>query len=130
MKKIILSLMMATAFSAANAITLFPHFVDVAGDFRDGTTDIFVELNRPTLCWQESPHFFKTLKDADSFLMDTLPFSSYVINKETEKLEDGTEIITYISSLEADGINVGKWSRLYLIQKPDGTFYVGLAEDQ
>lgn len=130
MIKFILSLMMASVFSAANAITLFPHFVDVAGDFRDGTTDIFIELNIPTLCWQVSPHFFKNLKDADSFLMDTLPFSSYDIKKETDKLEDGTEIITYISSLEADGINEGKWSRLYLIQKPDGHFYVGLAEDQ
>lgn len=121
---------MAMSFTIADAISLFPHFVDVAGDFEDGTTDKLVELGIPTIHWRVSPFFFSNIKDADSFLMDTLPFSSYTIEKETKNLEDGTEIICYSTSLEADGLYKDKWSRLYLVQSPDEPLYVGLCEDQ
>lgn len=121
---------MAMSFSIANAITLFPHFVDVAGDYESGTTDKFVELGIPTIHWKESPFFYSNIKDADAFLMDTLPFSSYTIEKETRTLEDGTEIVCYTSSLEADGLYKDKWSKLYLVQSPDGPLYVGICEDQ
>lgn len=130
MKKTVFSLIMAMSFSIANAITLFPHFVDVAGDYESGTTDKFVELGIPTIHWKESPFFYSNIKDADAFLMDTLPFSSYTIEKETRTLEDGTEIVCYTSSLEADGLYKDKWSKLYLVQSPDGPLYVGICEDQ
>lgn len=130
MKKLILSLILTSISSIAGAITLFPHFVDVAGDFKDGTTAKFSELNIPTVCWRVSPYFFNNLKDADSFLMDTLPFSSYSIEKETKTLVDGTQIVIYSSSLEVDGFYEGKWSRLYLLQSPGEPLYVGLYEDE
>lgn len=130
MKKIIMTLIMVMSVSLMNAITLFPHFVDVAGDFEDGTTDKFVELSIPTIHWRVSPSFYNNIKEADDFLMDTLPTSSYVIEKETKTLDDGTEIIIYISSLEADGLYKDKWSRLYLIQSTGEPLYVGLYEDQ
>ncbi len=130
MKKIIMLMVMAMSFSFGNAITLFPHFVDVAGDYESGTTDKFVVLSIPTTHWRVAPSFFNNMKDADSFLMDTLPFSNYVIDKETKTLDDGTEIVVYISSLEADGLYKDKWSRLYLIQSPGEPLYVGLCEDQ
>lgn len=130
MKKAILIFLLIFSFSSAYSITLFPHFVDVAGDFTDGTTEKFVNLNLPTTAWRVSPSFYKTLKDADSFLKDTLPFSNYPIEKETKKLDDGTEIVIYTSSLEADGLYKDKWSKLYLVQTPDEPLYVGLYEDQ
>lgn len=130
MKKAILIFLIAFGFSTAQAITLFPHFVDVAGDFTDGATEKFTDLNISTIAWRVSPSFYKTLKDADSFLMDTLPFSNYPIEKETKKLDDGTEIVIYTSSLEVDGFYKDKWSKLYLVQSPDEPLYVGLYEDQ
>lgn len=121
---------MAMCFSIANAITLFPHFVDVAGDYETGTTAKFETLGIPTGYWQVSPVFFSNIKDADSFLMDTLPFSNYAIEKEIQTLDDGTEVISYVSSLESDGLYKDKWSRLYLVQTPGEPLYVGLFEDQ
>ncbi len=130
MKKIFLILLMLLAFTIADAITLFPHFVDVAGDYQDGVSDKFAELNISTNHWRVSPGFYSDIKEADEFLQDTLPFSSYTIQKETKTLEDGSVLIMYISTLEADGLNKDKWSRLYLFQSPDGPLYVGLAEDK
>lgn len=130
MKKTVMSLIMAMCFSLANAITLFPHFVDVAGDYDDGTADKFVELSIPTGYWKVSPFFYSNIKDADAFLMETLPFSNYPIEKETKTLDDGTEIVCYTSLLEADGLYKDKWSRLYLVQSPGEPLYVGLCEDQ
>lgn len=129
MKKFILSTLMAASFSLANAITLFPHFVDVAGDYEDGTPQELIEINMPTNHYRISPYFFSNLKSADDFLKDTLPFTNYPISKDERKLDDGTEIVIYRSSLEADGINKDKWSELYLVQLPDGKFIVGIAED-
>lgn len=129
MKRILLSLLAGLAFAAAHAITLFPHFVDVSGEFEDGTPGKFVELNISTDHWRCAPSWYKDIKSADNFLMDTLPFSSYVIDKDEKTLPDGTKIITYVSSLEADGLNEGKWSTLFLVQSPDEPLYVGISED-
>lgn len=130
MKKVILFFLLVFSFTSAYSIPLFPHFVDVAGEFEEGSTEKFVALNIPTIAWRVSPSYFKTLKDADSFLMDTLPFSSYPIEKETKKLADGTEIVIYRSSLEADGLYKDKWAMLYLVQTPNEPLYVGLFEDE
>ena len=80
--------------------------------------------------WRVSPFFYSTLKDADDFLSDTLPFSNYIIDKKTKKLDDVTEIVIYSSSLEADGLYKDKWSKLYLVQSPGEPLYVGLYEDE
>lgn len=130
MKKFLLSLVLSISCISLQAITLFPHFVDVAGDFSDGTCKKFTDLNISIGCYRESPSFFRNIKDADSFLMDTLPMSSYPIEKNAETLPDGTQIIIYTSSLEADGLYEGKLSKLYLIQTPDENLFVGLYEDQ
>lgn len=130
MKKFVLALAALIAASAANAITLFPHFVDVAGDYETGTTEKFVKLNIPTSYWRVSPALYEDLKSAEEYLQETLPFSSYSIERSSRNLEDGTVVITYTSSLEADGLNKDKWSRLYLVQSPKGPLYVGLSEDQ
>lgn len=129
MKRTILTFVLGMAFYAANAISLFPHFVDVAGDYNDGTTPKFEELSIPVKCSKIAPYFYKTIKEADDFLMDTLPTSSYVIEKEEKTLPDGTQIIIYTTSLEADGLYKDKWSKLYLVQSPDELLNVGLVED-
>lgn len=118
-----------------NAISLFPHFVDVAGNYKEGSGPIFLELNIPTKNWNVNPSSYKTIKEADDFLQETLPFSSYKIEKESHTLADGTIIIKYSASL-ADGIfgtdetMVGKNSYLYLVQTPDETLYIGCYDDE
>lgn len=119
---------------SSHAVSLFPHFVDVAGDYQDGTNVKFTELNIPTKHWRVSPAFYSTISGADEFLNETLPFSNYKIDKDAKTLPDGTKIIKYSSSL-ADGVlgtdetKVGKWSCLYLVQSPDEPLYVGIYED-
>lgn len=130
MKRIMLLLLGVVAWISANAITLFPHFVDVAGDYEEGTAPKFTQLNIPTGCWRMAPRYYDTIESAEEFLNDTLPFSNYAIERDAKKLPDGTIIITYTSSLEADGLNKDKWSKLYLVQTPGEPLYVGLYEDK
>ncbi|MDE7413734.1 MAG: hypothetical protein K2N05_08125 [Muribaculaceae bacterium] len=130
MKKFIVLSVAAVCCLGAHAISLFPHFVDVAGDYKDGTPEKFRNLNISTGYWRESPFFFSNIKSAEEFLADTLPFSSYVITREEKILDDKTQIVVYMTSLEADGLNEGKFSRLYLVQTPGEPLYVGISEDQ
>lgn len=135
MKKAVLILMSLFITLSCNAITLFPHFVDVAGNYQDGTGPKFLELNMQTHHWNVNPVTYKTIGEADEFLQETLPFSNYEIQKDTQTLPDGTMIITYSSSL-ADGVfgpdetKIGKLSYLYLVQTPDEPLYVGIYEDE
>ena len=134
MKRIFILLSVILLTVSAHALSLFPFFGDVVGDYEDGTHPKFVELNLPTNHWRESPFWFKNIKDADEFLMDVLPFSSYQIEKDTKTLPDGTNVIIYSSPksdgvLEADGTARG-WSRLYLIQTPDEPMYVGIYDGE
>ncbi len=130
MKKFILLLVTALSFTiAADAYTLFPHFVDIAGDFEDGTPDKFYQLDIATNHWRVSPSFFNSIKSADDFLKNTLPYSSYDITRQARTLDDDTQIIIYTTSLAADGLYEDKWSVLYLVQTPGEPLYVGIAED-
>lgn len=134
MKKLVFIFSFLLLTVSAHAITLFPHFVDIAGDYKEGTGPKFQELNIPTKQWRENPSFYKTVSEADEFLQETLPFSSYEIGKDVKTLPDGTVIIKYSASL-ADGIfgkdetMEGKWSHLYLLQTPGEPLYVGIYED-
>lgn len=134
MKKLVLIAMSMFMAVCSHAISLFPHFVDIAGNYKDGTDLKFSELKLPTQHWNVNPISFKTISEAEEFLQDTLPFSNYQIGKVTETLPDGTKIIKYSASL-ADGVlgtdetKAGKWSYLYLIQTPGEALYVGIYED-
>lgn len=135
MKKLVFTLLSLSLAISSQAVSLFPYFVDVAGDFKDGTDLKFSELNIPTKHWNVNPLFYKTISAADEFLQESLPFSEYTIGKDTQTLSDGTIIIKYTTSL-AEGIlgtgesMTGKDSSLYLIQTPDGPLYVGIYEDE
>ena len=135
MKKTVV-LIVSLFFSISSyAISLFPHFVDVAGDFNEGTDLKFTELNILVKQWRVNPYSYKTIEEADEFLKETLPFSSYAIEKDTQTLPDGTLIIKYSASL-ADGVfgtdesMAGKWSSLYLVQTPGEPLYVGVYDDE
>lgn len=135
MKKFLLLFVTVFFSISCHAISLFPHFVDVAGNYEDGTNTKFTELNIPTIYWRADPFLLSTLAAAEEFLQDTLPFSNYNIGKDTKTLSDGTVIVTYSASLETgvlenDEDNKGKFSNIYLIQSPNEPLYVGFYEDQ
>lgn len=134
MKKVLALLSVILLAVSANAISLFPHFTDVAGDYQEGTNPKFTELNIPTTVWRVNPFFFSEIASADEFLADTLPFSSYHIEKDTKTLPDGTIIITYFAP-SSEGVlgtveTSSTGSYLYLVQTPGEPLYVGLFEGE
>lgn len=135
MKRIVFIFLSLFMTVSLHAIELFPYFVDVAGDFSDGTDLKFSELNLPTKHYRSNPFFYSSISEADEFLMDSLPFSNYHIGKVSETLPDGTEIIIYSSSLVegvfgSDAAMDDKMSYIYLIQTPNEPFYVGFYVDE
>lgn len=121
MKKITLILSMAIVTITAQAIPLFPFFTDVAGDFKDGTTE---ELTKAGITCQHyaKPSFYKTLAEADAFLKDVLPFSNETINR-TEINKDGIKTVIYTSPMTD-----GQTSTLYLVEIPQKGFYAAYNE--
>ena len=135
MKKFGLLIVALFLAMSCQAISLFPFFGDVVGDYQDGTHAKFTQLNIPTQHFREKPFWFSNIADADAFLMDVLPFSSYKIDKDEKTLRDGTKVIKYTAYSE-DGV-LGKdevtdsyCSCLYLIQTPNEPLYVGIYEGE
>ena len=123
MKKIILTLAMCLIFVSANALPLFPFFVDVAGNYNDGTPDELQKLNINCKYWQ-SPKFYSKITEADDFLNSVMPYSEYDIKRNESIINKDTRLITYESTM----LN-GCISTIYLVELPDKVFYIGYKED-
>lgn len=108
-------------YASSSAITLFPFFVDVAGDYNDGTPDELANLGITTMHYK-SPSFYSSLKEADEFLKDVLPFSNETILRN-EETKGKVKIVEYISPMLYE-----KVSHIYLVQFPDKRFLVGYKE--
>ena len=112
MKKIlILAVMVLTAFSA-QAIPLFPFFVDVAGSYTDGTPQELEKLEVTSLYFSH-PTYYAHMNEADDFLMDVLPFANEQIYKESMEV-DGVKFTVYASPMEN-----GRMSVIYLTTNPE-----------
>lgn len=121
MRKILFILTLILSSMAVNAIPLFPFFVDVAGDYNDGTPDEFKELFIESMYYRHNPGFYKTIEEADSFLNDVLPYSNYTIYRtKTEK--NGVKMVVFSSNMEEGA------SFLYLVEIPQKGFFIGYAE--
>lgn len=114
---------MAILYLSANAITLFPFFCDVSGDYSDSTPQELMDLNISCTYSRVHPYFFSDLASADSFLQDVLP-SSEPINRE-EKMVGATKIVTYQSPMLYDVVSI-----LYLVEIPEKGLYAGYSEEQ
>ena len=108
-------------YASSSAITLFPFFVDVAGDYNDGTPEEFSNLGITTM-YYKSPSFYSSLKEADEFLKEVLPFSNEPISRN-EETRDKVKIVEYTSPMLDE-----KVSHIYLVQFPDNKFLVGYKE--
>lgn len=122
MRKLILSLALGVGFITANAIPLFPFFTDVAGDYKDGSPEVFNALQMPCMYWQK-PTFFSNLKDADAFLNDVIPYSTESISRSVKELDGGITVVTYTSPMAN-----GQTSVIYLLDIPKEGFLIGYNE--
>lgn len=117
MKRISLFLTVLLLAVSAKAITLFPFFVDLAGNYIEGpVTELVplgVECSHSNKCSD-----FNTIKDADAFLSDVLPYSNYHIEKKPV-VKDGLNMQLYISLMEN-----GNTSVMCLIEIPEKGLFV------
>lgn len=118
MKKLILLVFLALVSLTSQAVTLFPYFVDVAGDYREGAP---AELNDGGMqpMYSAKPTFYKSLDEAKAFYTDVMPFSTetIIVNDLPEK--DGMRVTVYASPM-LDNV----MSAIFLIEMPDKTFYI------
>lgn len=125
MKKLFVTLALALSFGLAHAIPLFPFFTDVAGDYEDGTPAHFQALNMPCMYWKKSSGWYKSLKEADEFLNDVMPYSSESISRTVVEMpaDSKTKAVTYTSPMSD-----GKTSVIYLVEDPVNGFFIGYNE--
>lgn len=103
------------AFSC-HAVSLFPHFVDLVGNYKDGLVPEIESLDIDCL-YSYKCNCFYTIEAADSYLDDVLPYSNYTIVKKVNK-KDGKNMKLYASRLE-DGTSI-----LCLVEVPGDGLYV------
>lgn len=110
---------------SAHAITLFPFFVDVAGDYEDGMmADLKRSFSNPeaTAMYSAKPKFYTSLKEAKAFLQDVLPFSTEKIEVRDIEIDEGAATVV-VSPMEN-----GKMSIIYLFEVPEKGFYIAYDE--
>ncbi|MDE7135706.1 MAG: hypothetical protein K2N91_03660, partial [Muribaculaceae bacterium] len=100
----------------AYAIPLFPYFTDVAGNYHDGPVAELASLKVECMYSNKSP-FFNTLKDANAFLDDVLPYSNYTIHKKNVKIA-GMEAEIYVSPMTDERVSI-----LCIIEIPEKGLY-------
>lgn len=121
MNKLLTLLFAATAAVPAKAVTLFPFFVDVAGDYTDKTPQQLAPLGMDFMYTAKSS-FFGDLQSSDTFLMDVMPFSSEPITRDEYKKGDAS-VVTYSSPQENGAV-----STVYLISLPGDEFWIAYTE--
>lgn len=116
MKKLIITLAISASTLIGSAAPLFPFFVDLAGNYKDGTPDELAALGFSSMYWGQSS-FYPNEQSAREFLGDVLP--SEGINKENTDSE--TVRVTKYTSTFSDS---EKASEIQLVTLPDGAFYI------
>lgn len=125
MKKLFVFLSLLFLTISAKAVSLFPFFGDLVGDYFDGPVPELQPLDIKCL-YSDKCHWFNSIEDADMFLDDVLPYENYSISREKIQ-KDGINMEIYTSPL-TEGI-----SKMCLIEMPGDGLYVTydeLPEDQ
>lgn len=118
MKRLILFCALAFAALSSRAVTLFPYFVDVAGDYQEGMPAELKDEDMEPM-YSARPSFFTSLDEAKAFYADVLPFSTENIMVKDIQAEDGKRITAYFSPMLDDVM-----SAIFLVETPDKTFYI------
>lgn len=122
-RRIQLFIVMILMGLSVNAVTLFPYFVDVAGDYKEGMYEELAVLKIKGM-YSAKPSFYSNIDEADTFYKDVLPFSSEKIERsESVDKETKVRIVKYMSPMLEN-----KTSVIYLIQIPDKGFFLAYSE--
>lgn len=116
MKKLFVVIALLFLTVSAKAVSLFPFFGDLVGDYFDGPLQELQPLGIDCL-YSDKSHWFNYIEDADMFLDDVLPYENYSISREKVE-KDGINMEIYTSPL-TDGISV-----MRLIEIPGDGLYV------
>lgn len=117
MKKIVFILLSLFITLSCQAVSLFPFFVDLVGNYNDGPVDQLQPYEVECL-YSDKCNDYNSIKDADIFLDDVLPYSNYPILRKKIKMK-GLDVELYASRLEDDRTSV-----MCLIELPNDGLYV------
>lgn len=102
---------------SCKAVSLFPFFGDLVGDYFDGPVPELEPLGVECL-YSDKSHWFNSINDADIFLDDVLPYENYSIFRK-KLVKDGINMELYASPLLDDRTSV-----MCLIELPNDGLYV------
>ena len=102
---------------SCKAVSLFPFFVDLAGNYNEGPVAQLQPYEVKCLNSAKC-NDYKSIKDADVFLDDVLPYSNYPIQRNKIKL-NGLNMEVYTSPLLDNRTSV-----ICLIELPNDGLYV------
>lgn len=123
MKKLILTAMLAIFASlGAQAMSLFPFFVDIAPDYEDGTHEEFKDVDLECILYHSTApgSYPASYSEVISFFRDTLP--------EGAKMEEsmlGDRKLLIVSSGQPDNDTMGSstlFSAIYVLRLTDDRF--------
>lgn len=117
MKRISIVLVTLFLTVTCKALSLFPFFGDLVGDYFDGPVPELEPLKVECL-YSDKSHWFNSIKDADTFLDDVLPYENESIFRK-KYVKDGINMEIYASPLLDDRTSV-----MCLIELPNDGLYV------
>lgn len=117
------------AVLTSNATVLFPFFVDIAPDYKEGNIETLIKagVGSVTCSSTAQSYYPKTFEQAVSFLKDVLPGD---VKVEETKIGN-MRLITYTSLAEHNDDTIktdGLLCKIYLLEQPDGTYHSGYSE--
>ena len=102
---------------SCKAVSLFPFFVDLVGNYKDGPVEQLQPYEVECLS-SDKCDSFNSIKEADVFLDDVLPYSNYPIQRKNVKMK-GLNMEVYASPLLDDRTSV-----ICLIEIPNDGLYI------
>lgn len=129
MKRILMTVIMMTSLMiAVNATVLFPHFVDIAPDYEEGSTPELTASGIDCAIYHSTkPGFMASnFTEVETFFKDTLP--SDVERMESKSGDNILVTYTYVSK-KKEAVDTGCLkSTIYVLKRPDNSFVAAYCE--
>ena len=130
MKKLLMTLMLGVMVTTMHAVSLFPYFCSVSGEFKEGAVDALQPLQIQCMYSNQSEKY-NYVKDASDFIDGMVNLSSDEIKKKDGNV-DGINVAVYASPIDNDKTSVilmlelpGKGLYITYDEVNDGPFHLG-----